>query len=228
MKRTYYIAYGSNLNVNQMLRRCPDAVKIGASAIEDYKLVFRRGVLTIEPSEGMRVPVGVWAVSKADEESLDVYEGYPRLYVKQFFRLAVNGKTVRAMAYVMTPGYQILPPSERYRNVCAEGYADFGFDTEVLMTAIAEAQEGFGSNVADTAAAKKAVDDFARQQKDGTKFCPRCGRNAVKKRLVTNALSRHASVYVCDACGTDEAIRDFAGNPLPLKDWAIAKMSRQK
>ena len=31
MKRTYYLAYGSNLNVNQMLFRCPDAVKIGAS-----------------------------------------------------------------------------------------------------------------------------------------------------------------------------------------------------
>ena len=77
MKRKYYIAYGSNLNVNQMLYRCPDAVKIGASVIEGYKLVFRRGVLTIEPADGMRVPVGVWAVSAPDEESLDIYEGFP-------------------------------------------------------------------------------------------------------------------------------------------------------
>ena len=40
---------------------------------------------------------------------------------------------------------------------------------------------------------------------DGENFCPRCGRMTVKDRLHTNALSRHATVYVCDACGTDEA-----------------------
>ena len=132
----YYLAYGSNLNINQMLRRCPDAVKIGASVIEDYKLVFRRGILNIEPADGMCVPVGVWAVSESDEESLDVYEGFPRWYVKQFFRLVVNGKTVRAMAYVMTPGHPVSPPSRQYYRICAEGYTDFDFDMEPLRTAL--------------------------------------------------------------------------------------------
>ena len=41
MKRKYYIAYGSNLDVDQMLRRCPDALTIGRSTIDGYKLVFR-------------------------------------------------------------------------------------------------------------------------------------------------------------------------------------------
>ena len=48
----------------------------------------------------------------------------------------------------------------------------------------------------------------------------------VKERLTTNALSRHADVYICDACGNDEAVREMKGDPLPLKDWAIAKIPR--
>lgn len=141
MKRKYYLAYGSNLNVNQMLRRCPDAVMIGTSVIEGYKLVFRRSVLNIEPSDGEQVPVGVWAVSESDEAALDIYEGFPRWYVKQFFRLAVKEKTVRAMAYIMTPGHPVSPPSKRYYNICAEGYADFGFDPAPLLAAAMEAKE---------------------------------------------------------------------------------------
>ena len=84
----------------------------------------------------------------------------------------------------------------------------------------------FSQDVTATAAAKRAVDEFAKVQADGTHNCPRCGRLTVKERLTTNALSRHADVYICDACGMDEAVRDMKGNPLPLKDWAIARIPR--
>lgn len=87
--------------------------------------------------------------------------------------------------------------------------------------------EQFSQDVTVTVAAKKVVDRFAKVQKDGTHICPRCGRLTVKDRLVTNAFSRHADVYICDACGMDEAVRDMKGDPLPLKDWAIAKLGSQ-
>ena len=35
MSRKYYIAYGSNLDVDQMLGRCPDAIEIGSDVIKD-------------------------------------------------------------------------------------------------------------------------------------------------------------------------------------------------
>lgn len=38
-----------------------------------------------------------------------------------------------------------------------------------------------------------------------------------------NALSRHATVQICNECGSDEAIRDFTGQALPLNEWEIAK-----
>ena len=86
--------------------------------------------------------------------------------------------------------------------------------------------EQFSQDVTATAAAKRAVDEFAKKQVDGLHICPRCGRLTVKARLTTNALSRHADVYICDACGNDEAVREMKGDPLLLKDWAIAKIPR--
>ena len=65
---------------------------------------------------------------------------------------------------------------------------------------------------------------FARKQMDGVTFCPRCGRLTMKDKVRTNALSRYADVMICDECGTDEALRDWAGSPLDLGDWAIAKL----
>ncbi len=86
--------------------------------------------------------------------------------------------------------------------------------------------EQFSQDVTATAAAKRAVDEFAKKQVDGLHICPRCGRLTVKARLTTNALSRHADVYICDACGNDEAVREMKGDPLLLKDWAIARIPR--
>ena len=76
----------------------------------------------------------------------------------------------------------------------------------------------------ETEDAKKKIEAFAKVQTDGIRFCPRCGRMTVKDRLHTNAWSRHADVYICDACGTDEAMRDFARCPLPATEWAIAQL----
>lgn len=131
----YYLAYGSNLNKRQMKTRCPDAVPVGSCVVNDYELVFR-GVATIEPKPGASVQCGIWKISTDDERSLDRYEGYPRLYVKQDFRVTVKGKTVRAMAYVMVDGIRRLsPPSTGYLLTIAEGYDDFGLDDKLLSIA---------------------------------------------------------------------------------------------
>lgn len=131
----YYLAYGSNLNKKQMKTRCPDAVPVGSCVVNDYELVFR-GVATIEPKPGASVQCGIWKISVDDERSLDRYEGYPRLYVKQDFWVTVKGKTIRAMAYVMTNGIRRLsPPSTGYLLTIAEGYDDFGLDDKPLSIA---------------------------------------------------------------------------------------------
>lgn len=149
MNRKYYLAYGSNLDVDQMLRRCPEAIQIGTTIIKDYELVFRGnsrhcGVANIEPrGDGVSVPVGIWSITERDEAALDRYEGWPWLYEKQTFSVRVKGKTISAMAYIMTPGHRISAPTRAYLDTILRGYDDFGFDTEPLLEAAENAERRF-------------------------------------------------------------------------------------
>ena len=134
----YYLAYGSNLNKRQMARRCPDAEPFGTCLIPDYALTFRGnfrgiGVANIEKSKGSLVQAGLWKISKADEESLDIYEGYPSLYTKKELDVICDGQIVRAMVYVMTHELGWAKPSDAYLNTILQGYEDFGLDTDQLM-----------------------------------------------------------------------------------------------
>ena len=71
---------------------------------------------------------------------------------------------------------------------------------------------------------EKGLADLKARQDAGEHMpCPRCGRDSMKPVLATNALSRHADVYICDECGTDEAIRDWGKFVKPLHDWALFK-----
>lgn len=45
-KKQLYIAYGSNINLEQMAYRCPHSKVVGTSEIKDFELEFR-GVATI-------------------------------------------------------------------------------------------------------------------------------------------------------------------------------------
>lgn len=135
-----YVAYGSNLCLTQMSRRCPTARVTGLAELEDYELVFKGyrddAVATIEPKPGSRVPVMVWKIQGMDELALDRYEGYPSLYEKKQVEVAMGKETVNAMVYVMTPGHVFGHPSPGYLNIIREGYRNAGFDPAVLEAAV--------------------------------------------------------------------------------------------
>lgn len=87
MTERLYFAYGSNINLNQMAVRCPAAQVVGPAVLDGYELLFRgnrrgTGVATIEPLHGSQVHGLLWNLTPACEQSLDIYEGYPRLYEK--------------------------------------------------------------------------------------------------------------------------------------------------
>ena len=85
-KERLYIAYGSNLNLDQMKHRCPTAEIVGTAELKNWRLWFRGGghsaVATIERERGFKVPVLVWRIQPQDELALDRYEGWPHLYRK--------------------------------------------------------------------------------------------------------------------------------------------------
>lgn len=152
MGKQFYAAYGSNLNLPQMRKRCPCAAVVGTAVIEDYRLLFRGSktgsYLTIEPWEGGRVPVAVWEVTDADERRLDQYEGYPAFYRKESMELDVtlagSGRvqTMECFAYVMQDGRPLGKPSNIYFYTCSQGYQSFGFDMRFLYDAYDASTEG--------------------------------------------------------------------------------------
>lgn len=152
MGKRYYLAYGSNLNTEQMLMRCPSARIIGTAVIRDCRLLFRGSrtgaYLTIEPAEGRTVPAGVWEVPPADEARLDRCEGCPVFYRKAEMTLpvreAASGRTAdrRCFVYIMREDSPVGLPSARYMKVCLEGCRDFGFDRSALLQAYRESREG--------------------------------------------------------------------------------------
>ncbi|MCC8075298.1 MAG: gamma-glutamylcyclotransferase [Clostridiales bacterium] len=155
MKKRYYIAYGSNLNIRQMLSRCPNAKIAGTSSIPNYRLLFRGSMtgayLTIEPQDGGSVPVAVWTVDAHDELALDRYEGFPRFYYKKELVLPITGirsgkvRKRTAFVYIMHEDRPLGVPSGNYVLTCMEGYEDFGFDLAPLMNACAESRQGVQS-----------------------------------------------------------------------------------
>ena len=66
---------------------------------------------------------------------------------------------------------------------------------------------------------ERKLADLKAQQLDGVHMvCPRCGLNQLKTSIHTNALSRHADIYICDPCGSAEAMLDFIGKTVPVDE----------
>ena len=129
-----YFAYGSNLNLFQMKRRCKDSVFLKKYELKGYRLNFRSKyrAADIEKSKNSIVPGALFEISKSDEKKLDVYEDYPILYKKLYF--TYYNKTV--MTYIMVSKTEFRYPTERYLNVVKRGYKDCKLDTKYLKVAL--------------------------------------------------------------------------------------------
>ncbi len=138
-----YGAYGSNMNLKQMSHRCPNAKVIGTGKLRNYRLTFRginNGVANIEKRQGSAVPIVLWEITIQCEKALDLYEAYPKLYVKEEVEVATKNGNIKAMVYIMAKDYQELPakPTNRYLNIIWQGYHDNKIPLRVLREAIAE------------------------------------------------------------------------------------------
>lgn len=132
-----YIAYGSNLNLEQMKYRRPTAKLVSTGTIENCAMDFRQmssnAYATIHPEEGSFVPVAFWEIDQEAEQSLDMYEGYPRFYYKRTLPISsTDSSSKNAIVYVMnskaTPGI----PSSHYIKTIYQGYLDVGLSVNIL------------------------------------------------------------------------------------------------
>ena len=129
-----YFAFGSNLNHKQMKRRCRDSKYIGCYSLKNYTLVFRNyflggGVADVEKKKNSSVLGAIYKISKKDEKELDIYEDFPKTYIKKYFRLL--GKKV--MFYYMPKKTKPILPSKRYLNLIIQGYKDCGYRNNYIV-----------------------------------------------------------------------------------------------
>lgn len=138
-KPMLYIAYGSNINLQQMSFRCPHSSPLGVATVKGWELEFR-SVATIVPNKHAEVPVLLWELDPRDIPALNKYEGWPHLYRQENIELEFNGEKVSGMAYLMNRG-QISPPSQGYMQTIWDGYKANGMDTSCLVEAAAKAYD---------------------------------------------------------------------------------------
>ena len=129
-----YFAYGSNLNHFQIKRRCKDSVFLKKYELKDYRLNFRSKyrAADIEKKKNSIVPGALFEISKSDEKKLDLYEDFPILYKKIYFKY-YNKKV---MTYIMNNKTQFRYPTEKYLNVIKQGYRDCKLDDKFLIKAL--------------------------------------------------------------------------------------------
>jgi gamma-glutamylcyclotransferase (GGCT)/AIG2-like uncharacterized protein YtfP len=113
------------MDMDSMAHRCPAAEPIDKAWLSGYKLVFRRGVATVEPCKDEYVAGALWNITDECLASLDRFEGYPRWYGREEIVVETAEGITKALVYIMAPGFAEEGPGLYYLNTLLSGYADF-------------------------------------------------------------------------------------------------------
>ena len=137
-KTWLYFAYGSNISMTQMKRRCPQAKPMFKATLFNARMEFRKFAdVAYERKKRSFVKGVVYEVTKSDIKALDRYEGFPKFYKK--VRCIVEGpcnKLYEAFMYKMQPNVRELElPPKSYLDVISEGYFEWNMSTTPLSKA---------------------------------------------------------------------------------------------
>ena len=122
-----YAAYGTNLDSEQMLARCPHSPLVGAGWLIGWRLTFggedlgwEGALATVVEDVGDQVFVMVYDVNAQDEETLDRWESASTgLYRKIRVRVQLLTGEELAWLYILD-GYEGGLPSARYLGMMAD------------------------------------------------------------------------------------------------------------
>lgn len=123
-----YFAYGSNLWMQQMKRRCPTSTYMGLARLPHWRWIINtRGYANVIPSDGDEVWGMIYSLLPADAAELDIHEGVPWAYERQMLEVEVwfedaskiwdgsqSGIHQTVLCYVDANRVQEAPPKEEY------------------------------------------------------------------------------------------------------------------
>jgi len=131
-----YFAYGSNLDWNQMRRRCPSAKFVCVARLADHCLAFTRksscrgcGVADAVPQNGHEVWGVVYETPETEIGELDQAEGFKpgrtkNAYVREQRHVLADGDEGKPMAvwvYFASRQKKPPPPSVGYKKLIVDG-----------------------------------------------------------------------------------------------------------
>ena len=121
----YYFAYGTNLNKKIFLKKFKNAKLIEKYTLNNYKVVFRTKYIIpdLQRKIDSKVQGLIYRIDKNIEKKLDVYEDYPKLYIKKYFKY----RNKRIMFYYMKKKSLPLKPKGYYFKIMMSGYLQNNF-----------------------------------------------------------------------------------------------------
>lgn len=141
------LAYGSNLDLTQMVSRCPSAEPVARATLSNYALAFgghssRWGgaVASLVRAHGAIVEGLVYRVSRPDVARLDRFEGVPRVYERVMRAvLDEHGTQCRVHVYLQPERTFVRGvPGPRYFAALWRAYTRWGLDRRNLIEATGE------------------------------------------------------------------------------------------
>ena len=138
-ERYCYAAFGSNLDLAQMGRRCPQAEILGAGTLPNARLVFEQ-VATIVADERSTCPIGVYRLNATDVASMDRSEGLGRAYDRYLVTVEMADRLVRCFTYIKKDT-RLGPPTQAYYDRIRSGYRQWGFDEQRVYRAARKARD---------------------------------------------------------------------------------------
>lgn len=132
----YYLAYGSNLDLNHMKLMCSDSKFLGITKIDGFKLAFRgednRSYLTAINEKDSFVYAGIFEITDKCGFSLDHYEDYPNLYYKEVINFQINDNIYAWLIYIMHEKDLYNKPSEEYLEMVKNSYKFHNLDINLI------------------------------------------------------------------------------------------------
>ena len=138
----YYFAYGSNMNWEQMQRRCPSTRFVCVASLKDYRFAIARhsrlrncGTANIFADSGSEVWGIVYDVSEPDLIILDSFEdGYRR--EKLFVCASGNSQnSLEVLVYIAEKEDTVPLPNPEYKRLILDGSKALEYPRILLLDA---------------------------------------------------------------------------------------------
>jgi len=123
-----YFAFGANMDVSGMARRCPTGEAVGTARLEHHRFAIAHpGFATVIAAVGSSVHGVLWRLGSRDLNVLDAYENISSgLYGRAELPVRHQGRTLRAITYFVRapkpgrakPGYLedcVLPAARHWQ-----------------------------------------------------------------------------------------------------------------